>query len=140
MIGKCLCGAVEFKINRQSLKLYQCHCSLCRKQSGTYSNAATILPMDSFKFISGEDSIKSWVKDTGFRSNFCIECGSPVPNLLRDTGYIWIPAGLLEINARLEIISHIFPNDSASWEKSLPNAEMHDQFPGFDQHIKMLNK
>ncbi|TQV71095.1 GFA family protein [Aliikangiella marina] len=140
MKGVCLCGEVAFEIDKSYLKLYQCHCTLCRKQSGTYSNAASIVSDDSFKFTRGHDFIKSWVKDTGFRSDFCCQCGSPVPNPLRDTGYIWIPAGLLEGYEKMEIVSHIFLADKADWEASNLDAERHSQFPGFDEHIKTLNE
>jgi hypothetical protein len=140
MRGHCLCGNVEFEIDRESLKLYQCHCSLCRQQSGTFSNAATIVPMQSFRFLNGQSGITSWVKDTGFRSDFCACCGSPVPNPLRDSNYYWVPAGLLENNGGLEIVSHIFLNSKADWDRDYPHAEMHAGFPGFDKHIQNLNE
>ena len=36
MFGKCLCGDVQFfsEIRTDPFKIYQCHCSLCKKQSG----------------------------------------------------------------------------------------------------------
>ena len=43
MQGKCLCGQVAFEILGAVPKLYQCHCSLCRKQGGSTSNTATIV-------------------------------------------------------------------------------------------------
>jgi hypothetical protein len=41
MKGECLCGDVEFEIKGDLPNLYQCHCSLCRKVTG--SSAATYL-------------------------------------------------------------------------------------------------
>lgn len=43
MIGHCLCETVVFEIDAASLRLYRCHCSLCRRQSGTASNPAGLL-------------------------------------------------------------------------------------------------
>ena len=37
--------------------------------------------------------ISSFVKPSGFRSDFCKTCGAPVPNLLRKTSIYWVPAG-----------------------------------------------
>ena len=136
--GKCLCGEVEFEVQRESLKLYQCHCLLCRKQSGTYSNAATIVAKEYFRFLSGQSTISCWVKDTGFRSDFCSCCGSPVPNVLRGSDYYWIPAGLLEGGGKLEVVSHLFLDSKADWDKEYPSAERHAEFPGFDEHIAKL--
>ena len=35
-------------------------------------------------------------------------CGSTVPNLLRDTGYVWVPAGALDDDGPLEIGAQLF--------------------------------
>lgn len=142
MKGVCNCGNVEFEIDRDNIKLYQCHCSLCRKQSGTYSNAATIVPTNSFRFLKGESLITQWKKPSGFRSEFCSKCGSPVPNSLRGSDYYWIPAGLLEDDTKFEIVSHIFTDSKASWEGSDANAENHRSFPntGIEGHIRKITQ
>lgn len=139
MLGSCLCGSVKFQLNKKALKLYQCHCKLCRKQSGTFSNAATIIPEDDFSFTKGQELVTHWKKDTGFTSDFCSLCGSPVPNVLRDTSYVWIPAGLLDNDVNAEIISHIFMNSKATWEKESSSVDYHEEFPGFELHIERLN-
>ncbi len=77
MIGKCLCGKVQFEINGETPHLYQCHCSLCRKQSGSSANAATFIFERNFTWTNGEEIITSFLKDTGFRTDFCSNCGSP---------------------------------------------------------------
>src|SRR5689334_20055194 len=103
--GQCLCGAVSFEADARGPGLYRCHCSLCRRQSGGASNAATIVPLASFRWLSGEQLIRSWVKSTGFRSDFCSTCGSPVPNRLRDGDHVWVPAGLLESTGELRVVA-----------------------------------
>ena len=138
MRGKCLCGAVEFEIGGNDVNLYQCHCSLCRKQSGTCSNAATIVPSEAFEFLRGEAAISSWVKDTGFRSDFCSRCGSPVPNPVHETNYYWIPAGLLDHSDDLRVVSHVCTSSSVAWAKENPDAQVHLEFPGLEEHIKSL--
>ena len=40
MKGACLCGKVRFEILGEVPNLYQCHCSECRKATGTSANAA----------------------------------------------------------------------------------------------------
>ncbi len=142
MKGSCLCGDVAFEIDRSSVKLYQCYCTLCRKQSGTYSNAATIVPDHAFRWVKGQAQVSSWVKDTGFRSDFCRQCGSPVPGPLRDTPFTWIPAGLLDGDVDGEIISHIYVQDKATWDTLCPNLKSHAAFPGhgLEEHIASLNR
>ena len=113
MKGNCICGDVSFQINGTLPNMYQCHCTLCQKQSGAGSNAATIIPVTAFDWLSGEDKIKPWKKQSGFNSHFCMACGCPVPNLIANK-YMWIPVGLLgEVNAK--VVSNLCLSTKASW-------------------------
>ena len=124
MHGHCLCESIEFEIDSDLPKLYQCHCSLCRRQGGSASNTATIVSSDKFRWIRGAELISSWRKPTGFRSDFCMRCGSPVPNPLRGLPYVWVPAGLLDAPGPLEIVAHIFVDSKAPWDV-LPPGGVH---------------
>lgn len=138
MQGKCLCGQVAFEILGAIPKLYQCHCSLCRKQGGSASNTATIVPSDKFRWLRGTERLASWIKDTGFRSDFCSTCGSPVPNPLRDTPYVWIPAGLLEDGENLEIVTHLCLSSRAPWDSTIAKGICHDELPNLPDLIASL--
>lgn len=109
MQGTCLCGHVKFQLSLNSIKIYQCYCSLCQKQSGTASNLATIVPEAALKFNAGsEQHITTWVKDSGFTSHFCKTCGAPVPNKLRTYPHYWVPVGLLDDLSDATVVSHIY--------------------------------
>lgn len=138
MIGKCLCSAVQFKITGDVPNLYQCHCSLCRKQSGAASNAATLVHKDKFSWKSGEDKITRYKMEDGFTSYFCSICGSPVPNPLRDTDKIWIPAGALPGEIASRIVVHIYTKSKASWEKKLNEGRQYDEMPDFETLYNLL--
>ncbi|AQU82643.1 MULTISPECIES: GFA family protein [unclassified Halomonas] len=116
MKGECLCGEVKFEIEGELPNFYQCHCSLCRKSTGSTANAATFVNEESFHWVSGQAKICSFQKPTGYRSDFCSVCGSPVPNSLRDTGLIWVPAGLLNGETASHIAVHLHVSSSATWE------------------------
>lgn len=60
--------------------------------------------------------ITSWVKDTGFRSDFCSKCGAPVPNPLRGTDFVWIPAGALDADVDMPVVAHVYPGSAAAWD------------------------
>ena len=139
MNGKCLCGAVQFKIIGEIPNLYQCHCSLCRKQSGAASNAATLVHKEKFFWISGEDNITRYKMADGFTSFFCSICGSPVPNPLRDTDKVWIPAGTLPGDINSQIVVHIYTKSKASWEKILNDGKQYDEMPDFETLHHLLH-
>ncbi|WP_001993401.1 GFA family protein, partial [Acinetobacter baumannii] len=52
-IGSCLCHKVKFSVPCEIKTVYHCHCSLCRKQTGTGANAATLVKENQFKWLMG---------------------------------------------------------------------------------------
>lgn len=139
MRGKCLCGLVEFEVVGSLPRLYQCHCSLCRKQGGSSSNTATIAKIENFRWLSGQEHISSWVKDTGYRSDFCSKCGSPVPNPLKNSPYYWVPVGLLDDDQRLEISAHLFIGSKASWDVIASRGKQYETAPELSGLIHLLH-
>jgi hypothetical protein len=115
MKGTCNCGNVNFEVSGEITKLYQCHCKLCQRQSGSTSNTATMIHESNFKWLNGTDSITHWNKDSGFTSDFCNRCGCPVPNRLRETSYFWIPMGLID-SANAKVVAHICCESKAEWD------------------------
>lgn len=138
MQGRCLCGQIQFEVVGVTPKLCQCHCSLCRKQSGSASNTATIVGKDNFRWLAGQEHISSWVKDTGFRSDFCAKCGSPVPNFLGNTSYYWIPIGLIDEAPQMPIAAHIYVGSKASWDIITAPGKQFDTMPRLSELIKLL--
>lgn len=127
MNGRCLCGHVAFEVDARRLALYRCHCSLCRRQSGTASNCAAIVPSARFRWIAGQDAITSWRKPSGYRSDFCARCGSPVPNPLDSRDAFWVPAGLLDDTGTLEIVADFHLASRAAWDTMpAPGRQFHD--------------
>ncbi len=140
MKGQCLCGGVEFEVHDAPHKLYQCHCSLCRKQSGTASNAAFIVPREKVSWHAGRDLVTSFTRPTGFRSDFCSRCGSPVPNVVGHTAYVWVPAGLLDPSAELEVAMHLWLDSKVAWEAMPAGGVHHAAAPSFDEIVAFLHE
>lgn len=139
MRGSCLCGEVAFELDARRLKLYRCHCSLCRRQSGAASNYATIIETARFRWLKGERAISTWTKQTGFRSDFCSVCGSPVPNPLRGPMYFWVPAGLLEDVGRFEVVADLHMGSKASWDATLPAGTQFEGLPSPGELLALLH-
>ncbi len=137
--GSCLCGRVRFEVTGPFPKLYQCHCSLCRKQGGSVSNTGLIVATDKFRWTAGEDGIGKWQRSTGFRSYFCERCGSTVPNPLRDTGYVWVPAGALDDAGTLEIGAQLFLGSKLPWDIPRNDGLQLESAPDLAELISMLH-
>ena len=135
--GSCLCGTVEFEVRGLSGNIYQCHCKLCRKQGGSSSNTGTVVPFNQFSWLKGKESVKSWTKDTGFKSCFCENCGALVPNPLRGLNYYWIPVGVLE-EGPFKIVANLYIDSKASWAVVSPDGKQFEEMPETEEFIKML--
>jgi hypothetical protein len=138
MRGKCLCGAIEFELNGDVPNLYQCHCSLCRKVTGSAANAAFRIAADQFAWISGSDQIREFATESGFKSHFCANCGSPVPNLTNSDSAYWIPVGLLEESSELELVAHLYVESKASWDVIADAGEQFDEMPETEALDRLL--
>lgn len=129
--GRCLCGAVQFELHLNRIKMiYRCYCSLCRKQSGAASNASTVVPTGVFRWQQGEQLIQTYVKETGFTSCFCKQCGSPVPNALAiNPKIMWIPLGLILEEFTPELELNFCTNSAVSWAKASEMRVAFDELP-----------
>lgn len=137
--GSCLCGEVAFEVEGPFPKLYQCHCSLCRKQGGSVSNTGLIVAADKFRWVSGEEGVGKWQRSTGFRSYFCPRCGSTVANPLRDTGYVWVPAGALDEEGPLEIGAQLFLGSKMVCDRPRPDGLQYETAPSLNELIAILH-
>lgn len=141
MKGKCLCEDIEFEISGCIPNLYQCHCSLCRKATGSASSSAFIVNKNNFRWLKGADKIASYIDDTGYRSDFCKKCGSPVPNNFKDKENVWVPAGLLEPDDAIRIVAHLFTGSRAAWDTGTEQGAVYPQGPeNLQELLQLLHK
>jgi hypothetical protein len=103
------------------------------------SNTGLIVAAAKFRWIGGEDLIGEWQRSTGFRSHFCTRCGAPVPNPLRDTGYMWVPSGLLDGSEPLKIGAQLYVDSRAPWANLPGDGHRFATAPPFDELIALLH-
>ncbi len=75
LTGKCLCGAVSFRVARADLRNpVACHCSQCRRWGGGPWPTVDA-SVDGLK-IEGEDKIRWYRASDKARRGFCGNCGA----------------------------------------------------------------
>ena len=139
LAGSCLCGDVRFEVFGPFPKLYQCHCSLCRKQGGSTSNTGLIVAVGKFRWLSGEAATGQWQRPSGFRSWFCQRCGSTLPNPLRDTGFMWVPAGALDDVGPLEVGAQLFLASRTNFDRPRADGLQFAEAPPLTELIALLH-
>lgn len=115
--GKCLCGAVTYKVKGPFIRFFFCHCSRCRRASGTAHAANIFTRAGNVTFLSGEDKTRRFDAPDAeqYARCFCTECGSPVPYTSRDGKVQVVPAGSLTHFADRKVDANVFWDNRADW-------------------------
>lgn len=128
--GSCLCGAVKFEITPPSLMFKYCHCSRCRKTTGTAHAANLFIPAVQFKWLSGESQLRHFDLPGAkrFAVNFCQQCGTRMPHKVTGTENMLIPAGVLDAVPDLQPDSSIFWGSKAGWFVETAALPKHEEY------------
>ncbi len=128
--GSCLCGKITFELVCEFKAFYLCHCSRCRKKTGSAHASNLFTKAESFTWLTGVDSVKHFnVPSTRFETAFCTNCGSTMPTV-NPNGRIMVPAGSLDGDLSIRPDSHIFMGSRADWDQDFASIPCHETFPG----------
>jgi len=128
--GSCLCQTIQYKIIGEPKAFYLCHCSRCRKVTGSAHASNLFVHVESMQWLAGESMISSYrVPDTRFAKSFCSQCSSAVPSL-RPPSHVLIPAGSLDSEPELTPQAHISCASRAAWDDGFANLECIPGLPG----------
>jgi hypothetical protein len=125
--GSCLCGGIHFEISGPYSPIGKCHCSKCRKVSGTGSNAVFHTAAGSLHWKAGEDLVRKFQFQDGWGSTFCGTCGSPLPHLSSNNKIYFVPAGLLDDDPGVNVELHIYVGSKASWDEISSDARQFEE-------------
>ena len=129
--GSCLCGAVNYQIEGP-FKIFQyCHCSRCRKSTGSAYASNLFVPPERFRWTSGEGMIVRYEHPDAkyFATNFCKQCGSSLPWAVKGGKNIIVTAGTLDDDPGIKPMWNIFWRSKASWYEESSDLPRHDEFP-----------
>jgi len=116
--GECNCGAVAFQIDADLSDVVVCHCSICRRYTGSAGIAVVVVSNNAFRWLRGEDQIAAWKKpNADWEAWFCRVCGSALPGP-NDQSRMFAPAGLISSGGEnLKVAHHIWVGSKATWDK-----------------------
>ena len=128
--GECLCGACSYVITGDKPKaMFLCHCSRCRKESGSFCAANVFFKDAQLTWEKGADNISSFkLKKSRKQRFFCKTCGCPLP-YQNENGPLVLPAGSLNDDVLLEPTAHVFYESRASWEDKIADLKRFDELP-----------
>ena len=113
--GQCLCGGVQYSVDRRDLKLPDaCHCGQCRRWSG-HVWASVNAPSNALQF-EADDTLKWFRASDHAARGFCASCGSSLFWRADATANrIAVALGALETPTGLKLGEHIFVADKGDY-------------------------
>lgn len=130
--GSCLCGAVQYKISGEAQRFYHCHCSRCRKSSGTgHASNLLVTPLSSLTWLEGEDLLQRYKVPEAerFYTCFCSRCGSAMPRVVPELDGVLIAAGSLDGEPPMQPQARIFWDSRAAWSCSGDDLPTYAEYP-----------
>jgi hypothetical protein len=120
--GQCLCGAIRYTLKGRPVSVLECHCSICRRQSGAASvvyaayHRHDVALSGTPKFYRASDIAKRGA-----------DCGSTISyDGDDDPEFIWLTAGTHNDTGSWPRREHVYTEDKLAWV-DIPKA--HTQWP-----------
>ncbi|MER8420838.1 GFA family protein [Mesorhizobium sp. M1329] len=110
----CLCGAVQYAVADAFVYAANCHCSNCRRTTGSAFKPLAGIERDRLSLASGEDNLMIFGDETGHNAH-CKTCGSLLCSVVRDGAFVHVAMGTLVDEPTIRPTQHIFVGSKAKW-------------------------
>jgi len=127
-LGSCLCGTVTYEVGALEMLTY-CHCSRCRKASGSAFAANATAREEAFRVLSGEEDLHDYTA-LGVHRMSCAKCSSPLFSR-RDgrPGFLRLRMGSLDTSIDERPALHCFVGSKANWHDICDELPQHAERP-----------
>ena len=94
LAGKCFCGAVRYAVPDQFLYAMNCHCSNCRRTTGSAFKPFAGIERGKLRVTQGGDRLLVCGDDKA-NDTHCRACGSLLYSVVRDGAFVHVAMGTL---------------------------------------------
>jgi hypothetical protein len=129
LAGKCLCGVVRYAVVDEFLYAANCHCSNCRRATGSAFKPFAGIERDKLRIAEGEDSLMIFGDHAGHDAH-CKICGSLLYSVVRDGAFVHVAMGTLVDDPSIRPSKHIFVGSKAPWFTITDNLPQYEEFAG----------
>ena len=115
--GSCLCGTVRYQVDPEGARLVRCHCSRCRRLTGSAYACNLIVVAEAFQWTAGRDATQRYdlPEARSFANEFCTGCGSSTPHPTRSGREVIIPSGTLDDDPPIRVQADSYLDDRPAW-------------------------
>lgn len=127
--GSCLCGAIEYEVEPVFDKVFNCHCSQCRKSHGAAFATQAFAKGETLKFLKGAELLNEYTGHGGVRA-FCSNCGSRLMNYAPDKSlYLSVALSSVDSEHMGKPIAHANVDSKASWHEPTNDIPSYNGMP-----------
>jgi catechol 2,3-dioxygenase-like lactoylglutathione lyase family enzyme len=125
--GRCFCGAVGYRVEDAFVYASNCHCSNCRRTTGSAFKPFAGIEREKLEITDGRDALLI-VGDEELNDTHCGACGSLLFSVVHKGAWMHVALGSLVDAPSLPQTKHIFVGSKAPW------FEITDDLPRFEEH------
>lgn len=127
--GGCHCGAIRYQVSGDAITHALCHCTDCRRTSGSPMVGWTMYPSDAVKITKGNPKI--YISSQNARRHFCENCGTGLfyINEVILPGIIDIQSATYDNPDAVPAKAHIQVTERIGWMKTAHELPVFERFP-----------
>ena len=127
LAGQCLCGAVGYSVADAFRYALNCHCSQCRRATGSAFKPFAGIERGQLAVTRGEDALRLY-GDATTHDAHCGTCGSLLYSVVRDGAWVHVTLGTLVDSPSIRPSAHIFVGSKAPWFTITDDLPQHEEF------------
>jgi len=128
LAGRCLCGAVNYEVADEFVYAANCHCSNCRRATGSAFKPFAGIGHHKLCITNGADKLMIFGDEHGCDTR-CKVCGAFLYSVVRDGTFVHIAMGTLVDSPSIRPTGHIFVGSKAPW------FTITDDLPQYAEHM-----
>ena len=128
--GRCECEKVQYQVHGDVTDFSLCHCSICRRISGSAFASWGGVSREQFKYVSGGDFVRRYSFSENADCLFCDTCGSTIlVDYKPEEDMLYITMGTVDGDVDCPDAYHQFVGSKAPWYEITDDLPQHDGWP-----------
>ena len=124
--GNCYCGQCSFEASGELFDVLHCHCSNCRKLTGSTFSTYGGVSKENFNWLCEPSEIREFQSSQYVSRYLCGTCGALIASIdKKEQNTIYLSIGLLEPGITVKPEYHQYVASKAPWY------EIKDELPQF---------
>ncbi len=129
--GGCPCSAVRYALTRRPMTVHCCHCTSCKRETGSAFVLNAIIEREAITLEQGEIAVTTWPTESGRPHDIhrCAACSGVVwSDYGRRRTMVFLRVCTLDEPARLPPDVHIFTRSKLPWVTLPPDRPAYEEF------------